>query len=144
MERFDHTSCLFEPKLDLITIRVRDICERKARCKLALSEKLAARAFYLCNGSGQVFRPPQSKPEVSDATGGACLLGRAFECQDVERTRPLDLNLTIVAEVLAHSEGLGIELQGLLRVAYCKADVGKTVSFKHEVAPGVSWGLTFD
>ena len=132
MERsWVHGPSLFEPELDLVAIRIRDVGERKARCKLASPKKLAACTFHLGDGAGNVFRPLQAKSEVSDSAGGACLLGRAFECQDVERARPSDLNLVVVPEVLANPERLGIELERLLRIAYRKADMRKPVSLEH-------------
>ena len=131
MEGLGHTLCLLEPELDLVTIRVGDVGEGKARRELALTEKLTARAFYCCDGVRHIFRPLQAKPEVSDATGGACLLGRTFERQDVEWPRPPDLNLVRVPEVLANSERLDVELQRPLRIAYRKADMRKPVGLDH-------------
>jgi len=139
MEELGHTQHLLEPKLDLVAIRINNVGERKARRKLALSQKLAACAFNLCDCTGYVFGLLQAKPEVGNAAGGTCFFGRTFKRQNIERTWSLDLNLVLVAEVLPNSERLGIELQRLLGIAYCKADMSKTVGFEHGVAPEVWW-----
>ena len=104
-----------------------------------MPENRSARALHLVHRPRNVVGVLQAKTKMRDAASGSRPRGVALENKDIERTRPLDLDLVVIAVVLAHSERPFVNSSDLWGSPdRPKADVGQTVGCSHPAPPALA------
>src|SRR6266700_2262411 len=98
--------CSFEPDLNLVAIRIRDVSVREAGSELATTEQAPSGAFDLGDGTVDVVGGHEPKAEMCDTATETGSSGVFCEGDDVVPTGRLSVDESIPAPVLAQTENL--------------------------------------